>query len=249
MLNSLDSAIEVLRPIVNVIIVLGLGAGGLAPVVYFVFKHLAVKWLDGQFATRLEALKHQHDQEIEELRFKIAALLDRTAKLHKREFETLPEAWIKLNDAFWYTRNTVSPLQSYPDIDKMTPEHQQEFVNTCRLETWEKNELRRVEKKTDYYQNHIKWHDLHEVKIKSRAAHVFLLQNGIFFSEEVRTAFQEIDDMIWDAVTEHELNVEYPNEHRQREKIRILVEKGEALLRAVEAKVRDRIWPKDKVGL
>jgi len=79
--------------------------GGLTLIAYQIFKRFAVKWLDSKFEERLQALKHKHGKEIERLRFEIAKLLDRATKLHQREFEVLPEAWSKLNDAFWNTQS------------------------------------------------------------------------------------------------------------------------------------------------
>jgi len=102
---------EILRVILEWIGAIVIGSGVLVSMVYAAFKYLATKWLDSQFAARLQELKHQHDREIEELRFKIAALLDRTTKLHEREFETLPEAWEKLIEAFGYATSTVAGLK------------------------------------------------------------------------------------------------------------------------------------------
>ena len=64
-------------------------------------KRFGEKWLDSKFDEKLQALRHAHDKELEDLRFKIATLLDRATKLHSREFEVLPESWSRLNDAFW----------------------------------------------------------------------------------------------------------------------------------------------------
>ena len=161
----------------------------------------------------------------------------------------LPEAWAKLNDAFWQARSTVSSMQQYPDIDKMTPAHQVEFIEGCVLQNWEKDELKGTNKKTEYYRTHSRWYNLTEAQNKSRDAHVFILKNGIFFNEEIRKAFQEIDDLVWDAIVEHKLNVEDDMRPAPRENIGALAQKGDQLLRNVEAKVRERLWPKDNLGL
>jgi len=249
LLDRLELMLSAIQPVLTAIGAVVAAGGGLTVIVYMAFKHLAAKWLESQFDARLQELKHQHDEELEQLRFKIAALLDRTTKLHQREFETMPEAWAKLNDAFWQTYSTVSSVQQYPDIDSMTPPHQAEFIEGCKLQNWEKDELKRTNKKTDYYQSHIRLYHLSEAQNKSRDAHVFLLKNGIFFSEEIRKAFQEIDDLVWDAIVEHEFNVRNNIIPMQRKKIGALTEKGEQLLRGVEEKVRRRLWPKDNIGL
>src|SRR5713226_6531111 len=171
-MDTLDQVLKVIGWIV-------LAGGGLSLIVYQVFKQLATKWLDAKFEERQQALKHQHGQEIEQLRFKISALLDRATKLHQREFEVLPEAWSKLNDAFWNVRGFVSPMQSYPDINRMSKPQQDEFIESCPLKEWQKGELRNAQDKMKLYQEQIFWHELNDAQSKAREAYTYLIKNGI----------------------------------------------------------------------
>jgi hypothetical protein len=66
-----------------------------AGALFALFKIFGEKWLDAKFEQRLAKYKHEHDQEIERLRGRINALMDRTIKLHQHEFETLPQGSIK----------------------------------------------------------------------------------------------------------------------------------------------------------
>jgi len=93
---------ESIRPLVTAIGALVLGGGALTTITYWGFKLLASKWLDSKFAERLQALKHDQQKELEELRLKINTLFDRTTKLHQNEFESLPHAWALINDAHAY---------------------------------------------------------------------------------------------------------------------------------------------------
>jgi hypothetical protein len=71
---------------------------------YALFRIFATKWIETRFSERLEAFKHQQNQEIEHLRFRINTMMDWKVKLHQREFEVLPETWSLLTDAFLYNR-------------------------------------------------------------------------------------------------------------------------------------------------
>lgn len=239
----MDTIDAVLKAVGTVVV----AGGGLGLIVYGIFKHLAVKWLDNQFDARLQALKHQYDKELERLRFRIASLLDRATKLHTKEFEALPEAWSKLNDAYWASRATVRLLKEFPDIDKMPSAQQREFIGKCTLHDWEKEELKNTERKTEYYQRHIAGHELYEAKTKSRDAHIFLLKNGIFFSEHIHEEMQKLDALIWSAIVEHEINIEENVRPMMREIIKALTEVGEPLLKNIQALVRERIWPPEIV--
>jgi len=77
MLNDILAAI-------GAIIVAG---GGLVAMTFGLFKFFGEKWLNNKFDERLASFKHAQQQEIERLRFRINALMDRTAKLHQWEFE------------------------------------------------------------------------------------------------------------------------------------------------------------------
>jgi hypothetical protein len=109
-----------------------------AGALFALFKIFGEKWLDAKFEQRLAKYKHEHDQEIERLRGRINALMDRTIKLHQHEFETLPQVWSRLNDAFGLTQSLVASFQSYPDLSGISADHLDEFLNTTPLHNWEK---------------------------------------------------------------------------------------------------------------
>lgn len=237
-MEALDQALK----LVGAVVVAG---GGLALIVYQVFKHLAAKWLDAKFDERLQALRHEHGKEIEKLRFRISALLDRTTKLHQREFEVLPEIWFRLNDAFWIVRRFVSPMQSYPDIDQMSAPQREEFITSSRLTEWQKTELRDAEQRNETYQKQIFWHNLNAAKNSTTEAYSYFKKNGIFVDSQIRSSFSAIHDLIWNALTEHQFNEEHSVRPRQSESISELNLRGETLVKELEVMVHERLWPAD----
>jgi hypothetical protein len=78
----LESIQNILGPILTAIGAFIVAGGGLAAIVYAIFKFFSEKWLNAKFEERLAAYKHEQQKEIEQLRFKINALMDRTVKLH-----------------------------------------------------------------------------------------------------------------------------------------------------------------------
>jgi hypothetical protein len=123
---------DVMRDIfTNLLAIFGLSAigfGGIAAVSYWLFKLFSEKWLNTKFQERLESYKHEQQKELEQLRFKINALMDRTTKLHQREFDVLPEAWSRLVDA----HDHVFSVQ-YPDVDKMNGQQLEELVGKIKI--------------------------------------------------------------------------------------------------------------------
>ena len=240
---------EALEQVLKFVGAVVLAGGGVSLIAYQAFKHLAARWLDSKFDERLQALRHAHGKELEQLRFKIAALLDRTTKLHQKEFELLPEAWSKLNDAFWEVRAFVSPMQAYADIDRMTPPQQEEFIEGSRLTSCQKDELRKSDQKNLLFQKQIFWHRLHDVQGKTRDAYQHFMRNGIFLDKAIREKFSALHDLIWNALTEHQFNQEHELRPRDSEKCRELSSKGESMMKELEGIVHARLWPAESVPL
>jgi hypothetical protein len=59
---------------------------------------------------------------------------------------------------------------------------------------------------------------------------------------EVRDKFYELDTLIWDALTEHEINEQMQQVPRMQDKIKALTQKGPKLLEALEQRVQGRLW-------
>jgi len=142
-MQGLTEGLNGLALILRVFEILGVVVVGLAVLLsYFLFKTFSSKWLEAKFKERLERFRQAQNRELEELRLKINTLFDWTTRLHQHEFEVMSEAWAKLNDAFYKTMALVSPFQQYPDLAHMSADHFSEFVASCQLGSWEKNELK-----------------------------------------------------------------------------------------------------------
>lgn len=216
--------------------------GGLTAMVYAIFKRFGEKWLDAKFEERLAAYKHEQQKELEQVRFKINTLFDRATKLHQREFDVLPEAWSRLNDAYWKTLSFVSPLQQYPDLDRMSNEHFREYVTTCPLSLWEKEEILSEANRNEYFSKHIFWHHLADAKGVARESHVYLLKNGVFLPQYVREKFSALDTLIWEALDEREFNEQHEQRPRDLEKCAAFRRSGPDLLKKLELDVQGRLW-------
>lgn len=93
--------------------------GGGAVVAYGLFRYLGSKWIENKFAERLEQLRHTQALELQRLRVEIDSLLSGAIKLQDKEFQTLPEAWVKLDEAYGQVSNLTSPSQQLPDLDRV----------------------------------------------------------------------------------------------------------------------------------
>jgi hypothetical protein len=114
------------------------GGGVVTGLALGLFKIFGERWIASKFEQRLEAYRHEHSRDLEQLKFEISKLFDRTTKLHQREFDVLPKAWALIAKSYHLTNQFISPAQSYPDIAKMSPAQFDEFLQDCELRPWEK---------------------------------------------------------------------------------------------------------------
>ena len=115
-MNTSEILTEILKFIGGVTALAGTGAAA----AYAIFRIFTTKWIDHRFSERLEAFKHQQNQEIEHLRYRINTMMDWNVKLHQREFDILPETWSLLNEAFYTIEPIAIGYQQYPNLDEMS---------------------------------------------------------------------------------------------------------------------------------
>src|SRR5208283_3519181 len=229
--------IDQLFQYIGQIIIYGGGAVGVA---YAVFRTLSVKWLDSKFAESLAAYKHAQAKEIEEVRFRINSLFDRLTKLHQNELEVLPEAWARLYDAYWKAELYLALMQSYPDLDRMSEAHRNEFIESCELHEWQKEEVRQASDKNECYRNHIRWHELAGAQDASIECHTYLRTNGIFLKQEMQEHFSRIDDLVWKALMDQKSILKYGPGPVPPDKV-TRFEEAKPLMTELEVNVRNKL--------
>lgn len=171
--------------------IVGAGGGG-AAVAYLIFKTLGAKWLDNHFAGRLQALKHDHDHEMVHLKLKIDGQLDRAVKLNQREFDVVPTIWKAATEAHYGVVDTISVMQSHPDLNRMTEEEFEEFLSGTRLQEFQKTEIRQLNgwDRTSYYSDKAQWLKLNDANKLMVDFNHALLTNSIFLHPDTFTEFE-----------------------------------------------------------
>jgi hypothetical protein len=222
-----------------------LGLGGAA---YALFRYFGDKWLTTKFNERLESYKHEQQRQLEQLKFSINTLFDRTVKLHQYEFDVLPELWAKLNEAFGYVSSFVSPMQSYPDLDRMSPAHLEDFLAKSELAEFQKDELRTGNEKTRRHMKVRFWYDLQEAQQKYGEFNSAFVAKSIFLQQDLKDQMKELRDMMYDALFERKFEEQYPDPRQGRfEKCGVLRKEGPQKLEEIGTGVRARLWSSQRV--
>lgn len=217
---------------------------------FAVFQFLGKRWIESKFAERLEKFKHEQNQEIEKLRFRINALMDRTSKLHQNEFEVLPTIWEKLREAYWKTIGLTSAGQTNPDLDNMSPTHFSEFVDKCQLKDWEKEMLKETEvgQRNRAFAERIRWHRYVDVRDCCYDFRNYFESKGIFVQQDLKARVHELSAMIFDALFEAQMEAQTPRVMTDLAKIDLLHREGRPALESIEAEIQSRLWDANKLG-
>ncbi|CAN5118922.1 hypothetical protein BH10PLA2_BH10PLA2_00200 [soil metagenome] len=207
------------------------------------FRYLGDKWLTTKFNSSLESFKHAQQQEIERLRLRINTVFDRTVKLHTQEFDVLPELWERLIDAYGHIMTFISPMQSYPNLDRLNPAELDHFLSQSKLHDYQKDDLRNASNKLEKYMDMIFWHSYNEVNGRRSHFENYNQSKGLFIQNDIQVKIRELADLMWSALTEARLEKEYPNLRAGRfEKGEKFRAEGPQLREEIGQAIKEKLW-------
>lgn len=156
-----------------------------------VFQFLGKKWIENKFQKSLQDHKHKHDEEIQRLKCEIDLQLSRVTKIHEKEFEVLPQAWVKLHTFLDLVCQFIRETHIIPELNEMSGPQLEDFLSKSDLENPAKQNIRSNGKK-----NRKSWYFDAKSKKAGDACLDFqdyITKNGIFLSSDIKTKFKEAE--------------------------------------------------------
>jgi len=219
--------------------------GGGAAIAWVIFKKLGDGWLADRFAKRLETFKYEQVKDLEQLRHKITSLFSRISKIHEKEFEVLPMAWLKLHQAYGLVSRLCSALKQFPDFRQMSTPMFEAFVAGSALHEVRKKELLALEvsERDQYYREGIFWSELAEAKSAQMELNNYLVMNRIFMNESLCKSFNEINALLKSIIITQEIVNQMPHlpAVELRQQLEIDLAKIEPLLPPLESAIQERL--------
>ncbi len=215
--------------------------GGAAAIAYLIFQFLGKSWIENKFSERMEQMRHDQALELQRLKVEIDSLLSGAIKLQEKEFEVLPAAWKKLDEAHGLISWLVSPMQTYADVDRMTEKQLNEFLKGTDFTESQKEEVKNSYNKADTYRDILFWHRLHKVKQAFGDLQRYVARNGIFLEAELKDKLSKISDTLWSAIVSKEVGREAKDWKMQNEGWKKIKEKTEPLYKEIEEYIHNRL--------
>ena len=169
----------------------------------------------------------------------------------ERESSTvLPETWSLLTDAFFTIEPISIGFQQYPDLNRMSEEHLDDFLDKSPLTSLQKTDLKASSDKIEMYSRIKLGYDLNKAIDVYNNFHATLSKNGIFIVDTLKVQFAEIDQMLKDVIIERQVTLHSQGQFQptKSDKRLTLHSHGRLLLKALEQNVQARLWSSQDTG-
>ena len=218
--------------------------GGAVAIGFALFRVLGQKWLEAEFAKRLEKLKAAQDEQLRHVQSYIDREIHRARKLYDREFETLPKAWDLLCRS--YTNGIDTAAENWPALERYNRQELENMLSTTTMRDFEKADML-AKNPLDWTEHYRRWAKLQRLAAYNKdrwAFKEYLSSNAIFFSSGIKEKFSALDELIGMAIAEMEQRLDIPQfnefEHASR-----LSREGNAKLIELEEIIQKRLWSSD----
>lgn len=192
---------ELIGKLLSLLFIGAAGAGGF-------IKLWGQKWIENKFTKDLETFKAQKLHEFN-------LLLTRKTKWHEKEHEVLSLAWQKLVQAHTSLKEAISMFKQYSDLNNMSEEEVEEFLESNDFSDDEKKHLRKSKKNYNIAFSEILDHRALKKAHKSFLEfHTYFDENRIFLRPHVKEKFQKADDYIWSAWVSQKMSLRAPESKR-----------------------------------
>lgn len=215
--------------------------GGAGVIGVMSFQYLGKKWIEGKFSERLKSYEHQQKLELSRLRIEVDSLLSGALKLQESEFELLPEAWEKLDEAYGSIRWAMSPAQEFADVERMTNDELDEFLAKFDIRETQKQDIRSSSNKGKTFQEISYWYRIQKAKVALSDVERFIARRGIFFPLELKQNFLAMLTILRSALISHQMGHETSDRKMQHEGWKRITDEAEPLYKAIEEEIHSRL--------
>lgn len=222
--------------------------GGAVAIGFGLFKVLGEKWLEAQFAERLQNLKTAQDKQLRHVQSFIDREIHRARKLYDREFETLPEAW-KLFCAS-YNNGMATASDSYPNLGRYTKEELSDLLATTSMREFDRAEMLAMDPAnwTEHFRRWSNYQRLRTYWSDRKTFSDYLSSNAIFWSPGIKEKFSVLDGLVGVSIAEMGQRLELPS-FQSFDQVSKLIKEGGPLKTELELVIQARLWSSDSAKL
>jgi hypothetical protein len=194
------------------------------------------------FDERLAALKHEHDQQIEELRSSLSHIADRGQRSNEKEYAALSDIWEKFVDAYLAANSALIGLIRIPDLTDMSDDAVKAYLSTTKFSERTVAEILKAQPqdRNDALTRRIEARRIGDAHLAIQQARTIMRTRGIFAPEELIKKIQVCLDLLSRAVL-RDVEFHHGTTSLEAKDISDLLQNGEPLFTDLGNAVRDRL--------
>ena len=196
--NEMPTIQKIFEPIVQIIAY----GGAAAAFSYAIFRFLGKKWIENRFDERLKHYGHELEKELERFKYEMKSRFNGVTRIRDKEFEILPQAWEKMDEALYSISTFASPPKEVPNLDDMEEPELNEFILRSPLTELEKQRLIEENHKLEYYKGQMVRYDFEDVTNAISEFRNYITKNDPFLSRGLREKFREICKIMREVLEE-----------------------------------------------
>ena len=189
---------------------------------------------------KIAALKHDHSEQIEELRAKLSHLGDRGIRANEREFIAVSAVWENFVEAFVTTLRCAMAYKSHPDFSKLADSDITDFLNSTNLSEQQKGEILGATDRNKTYGNVIDSRDTFDAGKAIFDARALLRKRAIFIPDNLNKEFDDALKILSHAQIQRSME-SYYGEHDKLKGVTYLLSNSETLFATILGAVRERL--------
>ena len=146
--------------------------------------------VDHLLEKKLASFKDAQNREIERLRSELRHLEDRGVRSNEREYEALVQAWGSFIDAYYATYSAIGGLRSRPNLDTMTDEEVDEWLETSEVSKSSKHYVKTSTRKSKALLEIERGKDINECSARLWDARTAVRRQSVFIPEHIEKQFE-----------------------------------------------------------
>jgi hypothetical protein len=197
-----------------------------------VFKH--------EQTVELEQIRHDRNQEIENLKAQIGHIADRGKHSNEREYTAISAIWENVVDLYYATNLCVVSFIQFPSLNSMPDDEVSEFLNTTEFSAEQKKAVLAAKDKERSFSHITARRYINAAQVKYYEMNLSLHKLGIFIPRELKLQFDEFGKMCASAIAQR--YTEHGNAFRTGLNFESdFLSNGEKRLEALKDAVRNRL--------
>ncbi|MFW5497749.1 MULTISPECIES: hypothetical protein [unclassified Maridesulfovibrio] len=200
----MDQIQEILKyPIVQILLSIVFSSG----IVGFISRRKINNYFDkklenhkSQLAKEQAEHKKKLDEEIRKTEYEIQKLFNKVSMVQQKEFEVLPEAWVKFYAVYQCVSTYTASLKSVPDLSR---EDETFIVEYLTGKEWSKHDIEEYLQASDRHKYYLE-HEEHKEFVNCRKAiytfYDYIQKNKIFLRKDLKEEFEKAAKFFSDLV-------------------------------------------------